>query len=201
MAPPLIRAGAVAAAASLLPLAGPAVLADRTPSSPAARSPEASGAAPTAAAATTAAEPPGPAYGTYAWPVEGPVIRTFDPPETPYGSGHRGIDIAAPVGTPVRAAQGGTVAFAGPVAGGLFVSIDHPDGVRTTYSWLGELSARRGDAVAKGEVVGASGGGHPGVDPPHLHFGARIGEVYIDPMLLLERGSLVGLVHLAPLEG
>jgi murein DD-endopeptidase MepM/ murein hydrolase activator NlpD len=141
-----------------------------------------------------------PAYGSYSWPVHGEVIRPFDPPDTPFGSGHRGIDIAAPLGTPVGAAADGVVAFAGPVAGGLFVSVDHPDGVRTTYSWLGSLLVRRGDRVGRGHVLGTSGRGHVGLEPPHLHFGARVGDVYIDPMLLLGRGSLVGLVHLAPLE-
>jgi murein DD-endopeptidase MepM/ murein hydrolase activator NlpD len=155
---------------------------------------------PALAAPTQEGPAPGPAYGSYAWPVRGPVLRGFDPPDSPYGSGHRGIDIGAPMGTTVVAAQAGTVAFAGPVAGGLFVSIDHPDGVRTTYSWLSEVSVRQGATLERGEPIGRSGTGHPGPGPPHLHFGARIGSVYLDPMLLLERGSLVGLVHLAPLD-
>jgi murein DD-endopeptidase MepM/ murein hydrolase activator NlpD len=142
-----------------------------------------------------------PAYGTYAWPVRGEVVRPYEPPESPYGSGHRGIDIAAPLGTPVRSSQTGTVAFAGPVAGALYVSIDHPDGVRTTYSWLSEVSVRPGDPVERGSPIGLTGPGHPGVDPPHLHFGARFAGEYIDPMLLLGGGSLVGLVRLAPVEG
>lgn len=145
--------------------------------------------------------PEGPAYGTYAWPVEGPVLRRFDPPGSPYGAGHRGVDIASPVGSRVRSATGGLVAFAGPVAGGLYVSVDHPDGVRTTYSWLAEVLVEAGDPVDRGAVLGRSGPGHPGVEPPHLHFGARLGSVYLDPMLLLERGGLVGLVRLAPLDG
>src|SRR5918996_1070897 len=89
-----------------------------------------------------------PAYGTYDWPVHGPVIRPFEPPVGPYGAGHRGIDIAVPPGTPVRAAAEGVVAFAGLVAGGGFVSIDHPDGVRTTYSWLGEVQGAAAGAGA-----------------------------------------------------
>jgi murein DD-endopeptidase MepM/ murein hydrolase activator NlpD len=145
-------------------------------------------------------ESPGPAYGTYAWPVRGQVLRPYDPPETPFGSGHRGIDISAPLGEPVRAAHEGTVAFAGPVAGSLFVSIDHPDGVRTTYSWLSEVRVRAGDRLDRGAVVALSGAGHAGVYPPHLHFGARFAGEYMDPMLLLGEGSLVGLVRLAPLE-
>jgi murein DD-endopeptidase MepM/ murein hydrolase activator NlpD len=127
------------------------------------------------------------------------VIRGFDPPEEPYGSGHRGIDIAVPVGTAVRAAREGQVSFAGRVAGELFVSIDHLDGVRSTYSWMSAVSVRAGDRVRTGEVVATSGPGHPGTEPAHLHFGARFGGEYIDPLLLLEARDLVGLVRLAPL--
>ena len=143
----------------------------------------------------------GPAYGEYVWPVRGPVIYPFEAPGTPYGAGHRGIDIAAPLGTPVLAAGPGRVAFAGPVAGGLYVSVDHPDGVRTTYSWLGAVSVKAGDAVRVGQPIGATGPGHPARLPPHLHFGARIGDVYIDPLLLLEGASVVGLIHLAQWPG
>jgi murein DD-endopeptidase MepM/ murein hydrolase activator NlpD len=144
--------------------------------------------------------PAGPRYGSYAWPVRGPVIGSFDAPDTPYGPGHRGIDIGAPMGTPVRAAEAGRVGFAGPVAGSLYVSVDHPDGVRTTYSWLSAVRVRPGQTVARGEVLGATGPGHPGSGQPHLHLGALVAGTYVDPMLLLEGGSLVGLVRLAPLE-
>jgi murein DD-endopeptidase MepM/ murein hydrolase activator NlpD len=149
---------------------------------------------------TMAGQVPGPEYGAYVWPVRGPVIYPFEAPDSPYGAGHRGIDIAAPVATPVLASGPGRVAFAGPVAGGLFVSVDHPDGVRTTYSWLRAVSVRRGDAVRAGQPIGATGPGHPGRLPPHLHFGARVGDVYIDPLLLLEGASVVGLIRLAPVD-
>jgi murein DD-endopeptidase MepM/ murein hydrolase activator NlpD len=147
-----------------------------------------------------AAPADGPAFGTYAWPVEGPVLRPFEPPEDPYGAGHRGIDIGAPSGTLVRAPADGVVAFAGTVAGGLFVSVDHPDGVRTTYSWLSAVEVRAGDAVVRGSPLARTSLGHPGVDPPHLHFGARYAGTYLDPMLLLHGGGVVGLIRLAPLE-
>lgn len=143
---------------------------------------------------------PGPAYGSYAWPVRGPVIRGFEPPAGPYGPGHRGIDIAAQSGTPVRAAEDGVVAFAGRVAGELHVSIDHPDGVRTSYAFLSSVDVDPGSPVERGAVVGAVGAGHPSTGASHLHLGARFAGQYIDPMLLLERGSLVGLIHLAPIE-
>ena len=142
-----------------------------------------------------------PAYGTYAWPVVGPVLRGFEPPPDPYSAGHRGIDIGAPFGTSFVAAQDGTVAFAGWIGGSLFVSIDHADGVRTTYSWLSGASVAKGDLVARGQVIGRTGQGHPGSVTPHLHFGARVGATYIDPMLLLVPGSVAGLIHLAPIEG
>ncbi len=137
--------------------------------------------------------------GRYVWPVRGPVLHGFEAPAGPYGPGHRGIDIGAPFGSPVVAAQDGVVAFSGWVAGSLFVSIDHPDGIRTTYSWLSEVLVRRGDKVEKGQPVGRTGHGHPGEAVPHLHFGARVGDVYIDPMLLLEEGGVAGFIHLAPL--
>ena len=158
-----------------------------------------------AASATAGAEDPAspaplPTFGTYDWPVGGPVIRAFEASETPYGRGHRGIDIAAGAGTPVRSAGDGVVAFAGRVAGALYVSVDHPDGVRTTYSWLDAVSVRRGQEVRRGDPLGTTGAGHPGTEPPHLHFGARLGDRYVDPLLLLTRPSVVGLIRLAPLE-
>jgi len=143
--------------------------------------------------------PADPAYGTYVWPVVGPVINGYRPPSSPYGPGHRGIDIAVPIGTPVSAAAGGVVAFAGSIAGSLYVSIDHPDGVRTTYSYLSSIAVHRGDVVAQGDVIGATGHGHPAIQVDHLHFGARFDGAYIDPMLLLPAPDLTALIRLAPL--
>src|SRR2546427_10127628 len=71
--------------------------------------------------------------GGWTWPGVGPGIQTFDPPDTPYGSGHRGIDIAASVGTTVVAPADGTVTFAGPLGGPLFVTGDHVAGRSPTY--------------------------------------------------------------------
>jgi murein DD-endopeptidase MepM/ murein hydrolase activator NlpD len=72
------------------------------------------------------------ADGGWAWPVHGPVIHAFEPPETPFGSGHRGIDVAAPIGTVVVAPEAGIVAFSGKVAGQLFVTLDHGGGLTST---------------------------------------------------------------------
>ena len=119
--------------------------------------------------------PADPAHGPYAWPVLGAVIRGFEPPPNPYSPGHRGIDIAVPYGTSISASQGGAVAFAGSVAGYLFISIDHPDGVRTTYSWVSRVDVKKGDPVARAETIGATGWGHPNGLTPHLHFGTKVG--------------------------
>jgi murein DD-endopeptidase MepM/ murein hydrolase activator NlpD len=140
----------------------------------------------------------GPAYGSYRWPVRGPVIRPFEEPANPYSAGHRGIDIAAPFGTAIRAPADGVVSFAGTVAGSQFISIDHPDGIRTSYSWVSAISVTEGQAVTVGEVIGRTGQGHPGSAQSHLHFSARLNGVYIDPMLLLGGGNLDEVIHLAP---
>lgn len=160
----------------------------------------ASGALALDAADPQAPRPPAPSFGAYAWPVTGPVVRGFEAPAGPFGPGHRGIDIEAPAGRPVRAAQAGTVAFAGKIAGELHVSIDHPDGVRTSYAFLSSIDVRAGAPVVRGERLGAVGAGHAGSPVSHLHFGARYAGQYIDPVLLLEARSLVGLIRLAPLE-
>jgi murein DD-endopeptidase MepM/ murein hydrolase activator NlpD len=146
---------------------------------------------------------PGPAHaaGDWTWPVVGPVIRGFDPPDSPFGSGHRGIDIAAAVGTPVRAAAPGTVTFAGPVGGRLFVTIDHGAGLESTYSFLDALSVRKGDVVSRGQSIARSGSGHAGDVVPSLHFGVKLADVYVDPLDHLGPVDLWLFIRLAPLVG
>lgn len=132
-------------------------------------------------------------------PVEGPVVRPFDPPSEAWSAGHRGIDLAAPPGTPVRAAGAGRVSFAGPVAGGLHVVVTHPDGWRTSYSYLARVDVAAGAPVERGAVLGVSGGTGPGHGPGAVHVGLRLGRDYVDPAPLL---GLVPLgVRLAPLDG
>src|SRR5688500_3101813 len=67
------------------------------------------------------------------WPLAGEprVTRRFTPPPTPYGRGHRGVDLAGPAGTQVSAARAGTVSFAAVLAGRGVVVVAHPDGLRT----------------------------------------------------------------------
>jgi murein DD-endopeptidase MepM/ murein hydrolase activator NlpD len=130
-----------------------------------------------------------PALTVPAWvaPVDGAleVTRPFDPPPGPYAAGHRGVDLAGAPGSPVRAAGVGVVVFAGTVAGRPVVSIDHPNGLRTTYEPV-DPSVGAGQQVARGAPIGTLVGGHPGCPRAAcLHWGVRKGQTYLDPMALL----------------
>jgi len=133
-------------------------------------------------------------------PVDGPVVRPFVAPASVYGAGHRGADLAASPGTPVRAANDGVVSFAGSVAGSLHVTVAHSGGLRTSYSFLATVSVRAGQVVARGDVVGTTGGGGPDHDRGVLHLGLRIGDRYVDPMLLFRPADLTKLVRLVPTD-
>lgn len=134
---------------------------------------------------------------SYSWPLAPPdrVVRGFDPPTTPFGPGHLGVDLAARQGQAVLAAAAGLVTFAGPVAGRGVVVIAHADGVRTEYEPV-KPSVAAGDAVARGAEIATVSGEHPGCPVSScLHWGARRGEDYIDPLSLLEP---LGPVRLLP---
>lgn len=113
-------------------------------------------------------------------PVGGRVVRTFDPPATRFGAGHRGVDIRARAGQPVVAAMGGTVTFAGMVAGRSWVTVDHGGGLDTTYGPIDPRLVRAGEVVAPGEWLGFVAAG-----ATHLDWGARLDHAYIDPLTLL----------------
>ncbi|MBC9711671.1 peptidoglycan DD-metalloendopeptidase family protein [Streptomyces sp. TRM66268-LWL] len=136
-----------------------------------------------------AAAAPDPA-GDRAWPVgdRPAVVHGWDPPATPYGAGHRGVDLAAAPGTAVRAAAGGTVSFAGRVAGRGVLSVelsgsgDPP--LRTTYEPVRAV-VDEGDEVAAGEVVAILESGPFHCPAACLHWGLLRGETYLDPLGLL----------------
>lgn len=113
------------------------------------------------------------------------VTRPFEAPASPYGPGHRGVDLAGAPGAIVRAAGAGVVVFAGLVAGRPVVSVAHPGGLRTTYEPV-DPSVAGGEAVARGSPIGTLLPGHPGCPAAAcLHWGLRRGEAYLDPLLLL----------------
>lgn len=137
---------------------------------------------------------------TYSAPVSAPVdvLRGFEPPSSPYGPGHRGVDLATRSGEVIRAAGDATVRFAGPVAGRGVVVLAHPDGISTEYEPVRPL-VRAGEAVARGQPVGTIDGTHGACAPDGcLHWGAKRGEEYFDPLTLLRP---LGPVRLLPWTG
>lgn len=132
-----------------------------------------------------------PQLSRFAWPLPlpHPVVRPFVPPATPYGPGHRGVDLGAAPATAITAANNGTVVFAGPVADRQVVSIAHSGGLRTTYEPL-TPSVSPGQSVRRGDVIGHLTPGHPGCAPACLHWGAKRGEEYLNPLRLLSRGHV-----------
>jgi hypothetical protein len=122
----------------------------------------------------------------YRPPVAGPVIDPFRPPSTPYGSGNRGVDYRTTPGEPVGAAAAGEVVFAGRVGNGLHVVVLHADGIRTSYSFLRSIAVARGNRVAARDAVGTAASS--------LHFGARAGDAYVDPEVLLAGDTRVHLI-------
>jgi murein DD-endopeptidase MepM/ murein hydrolase activator NlpD len=123
------------------------------------------------------------------------VLTTFAPPATRYGRGHLGVDVAAATGSDVSAAGAGQVRFAGMVAGRGVVVIAHPDGLSTEYEPV-TVAVRRGDRVRAGQRIGQVAGGHRSCAPAScLHWGARRGEQYLNPLQLLQP---LGVVRLLP---
>lgn len=120
------------------------------------------------------------------WPVDGTLT-------SPYGirrSGfsfqlHRGVDIAVPTGTPVRAMAPGRVTFAGSMSGyGRVVIIDHGTGVRTVYAHLAEVRVKKGQELSGRPVIGLSGSSGRS-SAPHLHFEIQRRGSAEDPVPLL----------------
>jgi murein DD-endopeptidase MepM/ murein hydrolase activator NlpD len=124
------------------------------------------------------------------WPLQGGgfitrgQVRPGDPAET-----HPGVDIAAPLGTPVRAAGGGTVAAAGADSDyGLFVLLRHPNGYESMYGHASRLLVSEGELVAAGEVIALSGNSGRST-APHLHFEIRRDGKTLDPLTLVKEGN------------
>ena len=121
----------------------------------------------------------------FAWPLRGKIIGRYG--SAAGGQKNDGIDIQAQVGDPVKAADEGTVAYAGSdVAGmGNLLLIRHPGEYITAYGNNDSLSVSKGDKVTKGQVI-AKAGQSGGVTSPRLHFEVRrVGRGTIDPMTVL----------------
>ena len=137
---------------------------------------------------TVSARAGAPAATGFRLPLAPPavVLTPFRAPANPYAPGHRGVDLAGPMGSPVLAAGPGVVVYAGQLAGRGVVSVEHVGGLRTTYEPVSP-AVQPGDRVTVGTLIGHLDGGHPTCAPAVcLHWGARLPDgTYLDPMTLL----------------
>jgi murein DD-endopeptidase MepM/ murein hydrolase activator NlpD len=117
------------------------------------------------------------------WPSRGIITSRFG---YRWGRHHHGIDISAPVGTPIAAALDGTVQFAGWMSGyGRLVILDHGGGLTTYYGHASQILVKVGNRVKQGQLiarVGATGE----VTGPNLHFEVRKNKVPLDPLTFLQ---------------
>ena len=120
------------------------------------------------------------------WPIEGPVLAPFGVRGGGvFGDTHRGIDLAARIGTPVRPVLSGRVQFAGTMRGyGKVVWIEHGEDALSVYGHLSEVTVKEGQKVTKSTVIGRTGqsGNATG---PHLHFEFWRWGREVDPVRVL----------------
>ena len=116
----------------------------------------------------------------FRWPLSGKVIVDFA------ASKGTGINIAAPEGTPVKAAENGTVIYVGSgVEGyGNLILIRHANGYVSAYANLKDMDVQKGAVVSRGDTIGSTGA-TGAVSSPQLHFELRKGATPVDPVPLL----------------
>lgn len=121
------------------------------------------------------------------WPVHGKVTLEFGQSDFPYEVFHTGIDIAVPIGTPVKAFMDGTVTYAGTDSWGYgtHIIIDNGHSVTSLYGHLSQLGVIQGQQVQMGQVIGLSGstGWSTG---PHLHFQIDVYGIPVNPRTFLQ---------------
>jgi len=132
------------------------------------------------------------------WPVNGQLMSRFGDREDPFsgeGAFHKGVDISAPMRTPVHAAADGIVYNAEYSAGyGRVVVIDHGHGMQTWYAHLSRFEVVPGQEIRRGEILGFSGASGR-VTSPHLHFEVRMGGTPVNPYKYLVTSSMLQQVQ------
>jgi murein DD-endopeptidase MepM/ murein hydrolase activator NlpD len=131
---------------------------------------------------------------TLSWPIAGaritqafgPSDLVLEPPLGPYPHFHTGIDLAAPLGTPVTAAADGVVVASmhTNIGYGNYVIIAHGAGIMTLYAHLLETDVTTGDRVTRGKQIGLEGSSGLSTGP-HVHFELRVNDLVFDPMIYL----------------
>lgn len=122
----------------------------------------------------------------FRWPVNGRIISEFG--AKPGGGKNEGVNLAVPEGTPVKAANDGTVIYSGNELKGYgnLILLRHSDGWVSAYAHNSELKVKRGDSVRRGDVVSLAGA-TGSVNQPQLHFELRQGNKPVDPLRYLPR--------------
>jgi murein DD-endopeptidase MepM/ murein hydrolase activator NlpD len=171
----------IAVARAEEPVKGPA--APAMPSVPVSKS------APTvdAAAVDEATDPPSANGTSFRWPVRGRIISGFG--SKPNGEKNDGINLAVPEGTSVKAAETGTVIYAGNELEGFgnLVLIRHANGWVSAYAHNSAIKVKRGDTVRRGQTV-ATAGASGSVSSPQVHFELRKGAKPVNPLDYLANG-------------
>ncbi len=126
----------------------------------------------------------------YVSPMVTAVADPFRPPGHIGGAGNRGLEYADSDNRVVSAAAAGYVSFAGPVAGRKAITIQHADGVRTTYTGLLEIWVVSGQTVNQHSGIALASTG--------FHFGARIRDHYLDPQILIDASEIEAQPRLLP---
>jgi murein DD-endopeptidase MepM/ murein hydrolase activator NlpD len=126
--------------------------------------------------------------GKLRYPIKAPIYSSYGSrihPVTGEESFHSGVDFGAETGTPIHAADGGVVQFAGwDDLCGKMVTIDHKNGFTTTYCHMSQLNTATGTPVSAGQTIGLVGSTGRSTGP-HLHFGVRKNGQSVDPMVYL----------------
>jgi murein DD-endopeptidase MepM/ murein hydrolase activator NlpD len=138
-------------------------------------------------ARTTAARPL-PASVAWGWPLAGHpvVVHGFDPPSQPWLSGHRGVDLLAPLGAGIKSPTAGVITFADVVVDRPVVTLATASGLKLSFEPV-TSTLKPGDAVVRGSVLGTlASPTHCDAGPPGqascLHWGVRRGDVYLNPL-------------------
>jgi murein DD-endopeptidase MepM/ murein hydrolase activator NlpD len=124
---------------------------------------------------------------SFVWPLRGSLIRNLG--SSAGSAPNPGIDIAAPAGTDIRAAEAGVVAYAGNELKtyGNMILVRHSGGFVTAYAHASKLMVKVNDQVRRGQVI-AKSGQTGSVTAPQLHFEMRKGATPVDPLQYLPKG-------------
>jgi len=132
------------------------------------------------------------------WPVEGRLMSPFGGRTDPFsgeGAIHTGVDLEAAMGTPVRVAADGVVAYADWEGGyGRLIIVDHGSGVQTFYGHLSAFDVVPGQEVRRGDVIARSGASGR-VTSPHLHYEVRLGGTPVNPYPYLAKSGVANVAR------